>query len=214
MGQCPRSGRAYRRRRPGLGQRNCLTGHRASFSFQSWSQSHLIGSHAGGRRGNLPGDCLLRRHNPTQIHAARRYAQHPGDAAHVLTGGSSACGAEVEGSAAASDGDSSGGTSVGATAGSAVGIATSWISGGGVAFLGLAFLNHKPNCRALIHARILRKDFDGEPAHVPLAEWARKHHWIEPGTHEPLSEYHYAEQAAGIPPSAPAANVFWACSQH
>jgi hypothetical protein len=87
MGQCPRSGRAYRRRRPGLGQRNCLTGHRASFSFQSWSQSHLIGSHAGGRRGNLPGDCLLRRHNPTQIHAARRYAQHPGDAAHVLAWG-------------------------------------------------------------------------------------------------------------------------------
>jgi hypothetical protein len=42
----------------------------------------------------------------------------------------------------------------------------------------------------------LRKDFDGEPAHVALAEWARKHHWIEPGTHEPLSEYQYAEQAA------------------
>ena len=41
----------------------------------------------------------------------------------------------------------------------------------------------------------LRKEFDGEPPHLSLADWARKNHWIEPGTHYPLSEYQYAEQA-------------------
>jgi hypothetical protein len=41
----------------------------------------------------------------------------------------------------------------------------------------------------------LRQEFDGEPSGVSLAEWARKNHWIEPGTHQPLSEYIYAEQA-------------------
>src|SRR5437773_8813548 len=33
-----------------------------------------------------------------------------------------------------------------------------------------------------------RKEFDGEPPHVSLAEWARKNYWIEPGTHAPLTE--------------------------
>ena len=41
----------------------------------------------------------------------------------------------------------------------------------------------------------LRKDVDGEPAHVSLADWGRKHRWLEPGAHYPLSEYSYAEQA-------------------
>jgi hypothetical protein len=40
-----------------------------------------------------------------------------------------------------------------------------------------------------------RREFDGEPADVSLADWARKNHWIEPGTHYPLSEYQYAGQA-------------------
>jgi hypothetical protein len=41
----------------------------------------------------------------------------------------------------------------------------------------------------------LRKEFDGQPTNVSLPEWAYKNHWIEPGTHYPLSEYVYAEQA-------------------
>jgi hypothetical protein len=41
----------------------------------------------------------------------------------------------------------------------------------------------------------LRRDADGEPSHVSLADWRRKHRWLEPGTHYPLSEYSYAEQA-------------------
>jgi hypothetical protein len=40
----------------------------------------------------------------------------------------------------------------------------------------------------------LRKEFDGEPADALLADWAARNHWIEPGTHQPLSEYKYAEQ--------------------
>jgi len=40
-----------------------------------------------------------------------------------------------------------------------------------------------------------RREFDGEPPDVSLADWAHKNHWIEPGTHYPLSEYTYAEQA-------------------
>jgi len=42
----------------------------------------------------------------------------------------------------------------------------------------------------------VRKEIDGEPSSVSLVDWARKHRWLEPGTHYPLTEYNYAEQAA------------------
>jgi hypothetical protein len=42
----------------------------------------------------------------------------------------------------------------------------------------------------------LRRETDGEPPGSSLPDWGRKHHWLEPGTHSPLSEYNYAEQAA------------------
>jgi hypothetical protein len=41
-----------------------------------------------------------------------------------------------------------------------------------------------------------RKDYDAEPGDVSLEEWARKHHWLEPGTHEPLSGYQYADHVS------------------
>ena len=41
-----------------------------------------------------------------------------------------------------------------------------------------------------------KKQADGEPANVTLAEWLRKHRLTQPGTHEPLTEYTYAEDAA------------------
>jgi hypothetical protein len=41
----------------------------------------------------------------------------------------------------------------------------------------------------------LRREVDGEPSHVSLMDWARKHRWFEPGTRSPLSEYVYAEYA-------------------
>jgi hypothetical protein len=40
-----------------------------------------------------------------------------------------------------------------------------------------------------------KKQADGEPSHVPLAEWAIRHRFTQPGTHAPLSNYTYAEQA-------------------
>jgi hypothetical protein len=41
----------------------------------------------------------------------------------------------------------------------------------------------------------LKKQADGEPAHVPLADWVSRHRFTKPGTHEALSEYTYAEDA-------------------
>ena len=41
----------------------------------------------------------------------------------------------------------------------------------------------------------LKKDADGEPATTSLAEWALRHRFTQPGTHQPLSEYTYAEDA-------------------
>lgn len=41
----------------------------------------------------------------------------------------------------------------------------------------------------------LKKQADGEPAHVSLTDWGRRHRFTQPGTHEPLNEYTYAEDA-------------------
>jgi len=40
-----------------------------------------------------------------------------------------------------------------------------------------------------------RKILDLEPVTVSLAEWALKHRLMEPGSHQPLTGYIYAEQA-------------------
>src|SRR5262245_8383266 len=42
----------------------------------------------------------------------------------------------------------------------------------------------------------IKRQADGEPADVPLAEWALRHRFTSPGTHLPLSGYVYAEEAA------------------
>src|SRR5262245_45411930 len=36
---------------------------------------------------------------------------------------------------------------------------------------------------------------DGEPATCPLADWALKHRFTQPGSHQPLVKYTYAEHA-------------------
>jgi hypothetical protein len=41
----------------------------------------------------------------------------------------------------------------------------------------------------------LKKEADGEPPEVTLPEWALRHRFTEPGSHLPLEEYLYAEQA-------------------
>lgn len=41
----------------------------------------------------------------------------------------------------------------------------------------------------------LKKLADGEPASVSLADWALRHRFIIPGTHQPFAGYIYAEQA-------------------
>jgi hypothetical protein len=41
----------------------------------------------------------------------------------------------------------------------------------------------------------IKKQADGEPPHVPLADWALRHRFTQPGAHAPLSNYTYAEQA-------------------
>jgi hypothetical protein len=40
-----------------------------------------------------------------------------------------------------------------------------------------------------------KKLADGEASATPLAEWALKHRFTQPGTHQPFSGYTYAEQA-------------------
>lgn len=42
----------------------------------------------------------------------------------------------------------------------------------------------------------IKKRSDGEPADVPLADWALRHRFTRPGTHNPLNGYTYAEDAA------------------
>jgi hypothetical protein len=41
----------------------------------------------------------------------------------------------------------------------------------------------------------LKKQYDGEPPSVSLHEWALKHRFTQPGTHNPLTDYTYAEDA-------------------
>jgi hypothetical protein len=41
----------------------------------------------------------------------------------------------------------------------------------------------------------LKKQADGEPTTVPLAEWALKYRFTQPGSHNPLTIYTYAEHA-------------------
>jgi hypothetical protein len=41
----------------------------------------------------------------------------------------------------------------------------------------------------------IKKQADGEPANVSLADWALRHRFTQPGSHDPLSNYTYAEQA-------------------
>jgi hypothetical protein len=41
----------------------------------------------------------------------------------------------------------------------------------------------------------LKKLADGEPPQTSLTDWALRHRFINPGTHEPLKGYQYAEQA-------------------
>jgi len=40
-----------------------------------------------------------------------------------------------------------------------------------------------------------KKLADGEPATTPLAVWAARYRFMWPGTHQPLANYTYAEQA-------------------
>lgn len=40
-----------------------------------------------------------------------------------------------------------------------------------------------------------KKLADGEPATTPLADWASRHRFTQPGTHAPLRGYLYAEHA-------------------
>jgi hypothetical protein len=41
----------------------------------------------------------------------------------------------------------------------------------------------------------LKKQADGEPPATPLSDWALRHRFPQPGTHNPLGNYRYAEQA-------------------
>jgi hypothetical protein len=43
----------------------------------------------------------------------------------------------------------------------------------------------------------VKKQADGEPAGTPLADWALRQRFTQPGTHQPFSAYTYAEQ---VPP--------------
>ena len=41
----------------------------------------------------------------------------------------------------------------------------------------------------------IKKQADGEPPGRPLSEWALRHRFTQPGSHAPLGNYLYAEQA-------------------
>jgi hypothetical protein len=40
-----------------------------------------------------------------------------------------------------------------------------------------------------------KKQADGEPTTTSLEDWALRHRFMQPGTHQPLTNYTYAEQA-------------------
>ncbi len=40
-----------------------------------------------------------------------------------------------------------------------------------------------------------KQQADGEPATTSLSDWALRYRFTQPGTHQPLTEYTYAEQA-------------------
>ncbi len=40
-----------------------------------------------------------------------------------------------------------------------------------------------------------KRQADGEPPTTPLADWAWRHRFVQPGTHPPLTGYTYAEHA-------------------
>jgi hypothetical protein len=40
-----------------------------------------------------------------------------------------------------------------------------------------------------------KRQADGEPPTTSLADWALRHRFVQPGTHSPLTNYTYAEQA-------------------
>jgi hypothetical protein len=41
----------------------------------------------------------------------------------------------------------------------------------------------------------MKRQADGEPPTTSLPDWAMRHRFTQPGTHQPLTEYTYAEQA-------------------
>src|SRR5262249_32777602 len=41
----------------------------------------------------------------------------------------------------------------------------------------------------------MKRQADGELATTPLPVWALRHRFTQPGTHQPLTDYTYAEQA-------------------
>src|SRR5207253_1992888 len=41
----------------------------------------------------------------------------------------------------------------------------------------------------------VKKQADGEPPATPIADWALRHRFTQPGTHQPFTGYTYAEQA-------------------
>jgi hypothetical protein len=41
----------------------------------------------------------------------------------------------------------------------------------------------------------IKKQSDGEPAFVSLQDWALRHRFLQPGSHDPFGSYTYAEQA-------------------
>jgi hypothetical protein len=43
-----------------------------------------------------------------------------------------------------------------------------------------------------------KKLADGESFNTPLTQWALRHRFMQPGTHQPFSEYVYAEQAPSL----------------
>lgn len=41
----------------------------------------------------------------------------------------------------------------------------------------------------------IKRQEDGEPPTTPLPDWALRHRFLQPGTHQPLTGYTYAEDA-------------------
>jgi hypothetical protein len=49
--------------------------------------------------------------------------------------------------------------------------------------------------RARLHTKMTDANEDNQPPQTPLPEWALNHRFTEPGTHQPLEGYLYAENA-------------------